>query len=255
MSDSNFDFIELLEDLKEDYIQAFPKQSEDVRKLIGYLKQNPADKNLRKQLHRKVHSIKGSSGSCNLQFLSTLFRRFEMFLLDSFEAHVETFAPQAPLEFLLLVENFLKSNYEDEKEQESINQKIKELFFKALNRPESFEASEVGEILGVNSSKFEKKSLKEIIERHPYHITWVDNEVDLFSQILNHHYSHIILPHYLTKVDAIEFSRALNQLTIFSKETKIIIVTSDDISEPIDIPNLTLIKKDGDFKDNLNHLL
>ena len=237
----------LLEELKRNYIADLPTKFDDIELLIlSIKKKNDIEEDIG-ELYRKVHSLKGSSGTHGLHDLSTVCHRFEDYLraLDGGQVEFEIDDVNRWIAHVDLMRRVLEVYNNGGEGSFNVGSELDAI----ANR--QFGYSCFGLI--VDESKSNAMLYQGALSNLPIKFTLMTDGYNALDVLLNNRFDLLVTSMELKRLNGVALIGAIKLANGVSKDIKTIMVTSkpDQVKQGQDICPDKLIVKGSDLADEL----
>ncbi len=234
----------LLDKLRQDFISEIPDRCNAFERQIFELEKSPGNAEIFNELYRGVHSLKGSGGTHGLNIVTTICHQLENLLTDArqrkaFGRDMVSLA-LAHVDLILKVADIQKMAQSDYREIEKSLDGLKKSVLK--NRKS---------ILIVESSRLMTELYREVLDRLPVQLVFMDNGLAALGRLMHEHFDLVIVGRELKELGGIALMAAVRESHVRHSKMPAILVSSNEGGVPAQVSFAANILRDQNLAQNL----
>lgn len=236
----------LLESIRENFLAELPERCDDLESMVLNLASADTFSQAYDDLYRKVHSLKGSSGTHGLGMLTLISHQFEDLLssVDQDFSKVTEPVVDTSLKYVDLLRNTAQAIQRGGQDAKVINDELESLKFSVFQGEFS--------CLVVEKSKMLARVTQHALSSLPVVVTVVDNGLTALERLLNEKFDILISSKELPVLNGVALASAVRYAEGINEEIYAVLLTSkSDYRSPDDGLIDVVLHKDNRLSANL----
>lgn len=238
----------ILQQLKNDFLADLPDRYTLIEDLVLSLQKSDSIEQVFDELYRVVHSLKGSAGTFGVRIITTICHHLEdhLNIIDNNLSNISDEFINTCLAYVDLVKQAYSLTMSNETSQLEIENNLATLRDKALNNRFS--------VLIVTGSTYMNMMCQDSLKGLPVQLTTVDDGISALERLTHEKYDFVIIGNEISALNGTAVTCALRVSKSVNHNTSVIMITTKDKSEFIELlaPDY-IIKKDQQLSTNLTN--
>ena len=232
-----------LRELQQEYIQELPEKIDEIDDIIIGLKGSNAPEVDMRNISGMIHTVKGTAGSYDMNFASTICHNFEDYIATlhvsktKIEAQIDTF-----LKFTRLLREYVEAfSSEDNMNLEGFRTKLSNLIPRAI----SSRTAKMHRVLIIETTKSLAERYTKILQKFNIEASFAKNGYDALGRLLKEDFDSLITVAQIEWIDGLSLISALRVIVSKNQNIPVILITSDTSLKLVEShkPAYMLIKK------------
>ena len=239
--------LQILQQLKETFLDELPERYEHMEDLILQLGQNDNPQEIFNSLFRHVHSLKGSAGTYGVHIISKICHHFEDFLntLDINDTHIQPESTNINLQYLDLIKLAHRSVHETGGNETEIEHTLNQL------RSDTLKENLSG--LVVLDTNLMTMICQDTLKELPVQLSVVEDGLSALERLLHEKFDFLIVGKEIKMLNGTAVTYALRSSGSINNDIPVIMITTNNKSGFVKkISPDIFIKKDQDLGKNLS---
>lgn len=226
--------------LRAQYLSSLP---ETLATLEEQLMAWPAGRSVPKELHRKVHSLKGSAGGYGLQFVTVVCHRMEELLEQGSPTGDHALHVDALLQYVDLIADYAAS-------VASAGGNSETDFLERLDDLESGRSKRRTRVLIVEPGLSMRRAFRRLLGSRGVATSASGSGYEALGQLLRGHYDALLTSYETEDISGLSLAKAARACDEIADDLLVILVTSNEIEEFTRAVN-HVVRKDRDLETSL----